>query len=51
MPFFDDRGFYKRAQIAANDLALAGIASFTDLDRLTIFATTWSPMSCASTAF
>jgi hypothetical protein len=38
MPFFDDRGFYKRAQIAANDLALAGIAEFKDLDRLTIFA-------------
>ncbi len=38
MPFFDDRGFYKRAQISANDLALAGVAEFTDLDRLTIFA-------------
>ena len=38
MPFFADRGFYKRAQIAANDLALAGIAEFEDLDRLTIFA-------------
>ena len=38
MPFFDDRGFWKRAQIAANDLALAGVASFSDLDRLTIFA-------------
>jgi hypothetical protein len=38
MPFFDDRGFYKRAQIAANDLALAGVAEFTDLDRLTVFA-------------
>ena len=38
MPFFDDRGYYKRAQIAANDLALAGVASFADLDRLTIFA-------------
>jgi hypothetical protein len=38
MPFFDDRGFWKRAQIAANDLALAGIARFHDLDRLTIFA-------------
>ena len=38
MPFFDDRGFWKRAQIAANDLALAGVAAFTDLDRLTIFA-------------
>jgi hypothetical protein len=38
MPFFDDRGFWKRAQIAANDLALAGVAEFPDLNRLTIFA-------------
>jgi hypothetical protein len=38
MPFFDDRGFYKRAQIAPSDLAMAGVASFDDLDRLTIFA-------------
>jgi hypothetical protein len=38
MPFFDDRGFYKRAQITANDLTLAGIAEFDDIDRLTIFA-------------
>jgi hypothetical protein len=38
MPFFDDRGFWKRAQIAANDLALAGVGEFSDLDRLTIFA-------------
>ncbi len=38
MRFFDDRGFYKRAQIAASDLALAGVAAFDDLDRLTIFA-------------
>jgi hypothetical protein len=38
MRFFDDRGFYKRAQIVANDLALAGAADFHDLDRLTIFA-------------
>jgi Potential Queuosine, Q, salvage protein family len=38
MAMFDDRGFYKRAQIAANDLALAGVAQFADLDRLTIFA-------------
>jgi hypothetical protein len=38
MAMFDDRGFYKRAQIAANDLALAGVAEFSDLDRLTIFA-------------
>ena len=38
MPFFDDRGFYKRAQITPSDLALAGVAEFGDLDRLTIFA-------------
>jgi hypothetical protein len=38
MPMFDDRGFYKRAQIVASDLALAGVAHFEDLDRLTIFA-------------
>src|SRR5205085_1264948 len=38
MPFFDDRGFYKRAQIVASNLALAGVADFWDLDLLTIFA-------------
>ena len=38
MPFFDDRGFWKRAQIVPNDLALGGVAEFSDLDRLTIFA-------------
>jgi putative queuosine salvage protein len=38
MPLFDDVGFWKRAQIAVNDLALAGVADFHDLDRLTIFA-------------
>jgi hypothetical protein len=38
MPLFHDAGFYKRAQIAASDLALAGVAEFADLDRLTIFA-------------
>ncbi|MGA9286437.1 MAG: queuosine salvage family protein [Solirubrobacteraceae bacterium] len=38
MAMFDDHGFYKRAQIVANDLALAGVAEFHDLDRLTIFA-------------
>jgi hypothetical protein len=38
MTLFRDRGFYKRAQIAAADLALAGVASFGDLHRLTIFA-------------
>lgn len=35
---FHDPPFYKRAQIAAWDLALAGVAEFDDLDRLTIFA-------------
>jgi hypothetical protein len=38
MPFYADTGFYKRAQITANDLALAGVAAFRDLDRLTVFA-------------
>ena len=38
MPFFDDVGFWKRAQITANDLVLAGVAEFDDLDELTIFA-------------
>lgn len=38
MAMYADRGFYKRAQIAASDLSLAGVAAFTDLHRLTIFA-------------
>ena len=38
MPFFDDRGFYRRAQTTANDLALAGVAAFADVHRLTAFA-------------
>jgi hypothetical protein len=38
MAMFADHGFYKRAQIAGSDLALAGVASFRDIDRLTIFA-------------
>jgi hypothetical protein len=38
MPLFDDPGFYKRAQIVASDLTLAGVAEFADVDRLTIFA-------------
>jgi Potential Queuosine, Q, salvage protein family len=38
MRFFDDRGFFKRAQIVSSDFALAGLAEFDDLDRLTIFA-------------
>ncbi|MCW3015030.1 MAG: hypothetical protein JWO02_2122 [Solirubrobacterales bacterium] len=38
MPMWCDTGFLKRAQIAASDLALAGVARFTDLDGLTAFA-------------
>jgi hypothetical protein len=38
MTMFSDPGFYKRAQIAGSDLDLAGVASFRDIDRLTIFA-------------
>ncbi len=38
MALFRDRPFYKRAQIVPNDLALAGVAEFDDLDSLTIFA-------------
>jgi Potential Queuosine, Q, salvage protein family len=38
MAMYDDRGFYKRAQIVPSDLALAGVAQFHDLHRLTIFA-------------
>jgi hypothetical protein len=38
LAFYDDRGFYKRAQIVPNDLAAAGVAEFADLDELTIFA-------------
>jgi len=38
MAMFNDVGFYKRALIAANDLALAGVAEFDDLDSLPIFA-------------
>jgi hypothetical protein len=38
MPFFQDEGFWKRAQITPNDLSLAGVAEFHDLDDLTIFA-------------
>jgi hypothetical protein len=38
MPFYRDVGFYKRAQLTPADLAVAGVAEFGDLDRLTIFA-------------
>ncbi len=49
MALFADRGFYKRAQIAPADLALAGVAEFRDLDRLTIFADNLVPhvLRCA----
>jgi hypothetical protein len=38
MPFYRDIGFYKRAQLTAADLSVAGVAAFEDLGRLTIFA-------------
>jgi hypothetical protein len=38
MTMWNDRGFYKRAQILPSDLALGGVARFGDLDSLTIFA-------------
>jgi hypothetical protein len=38
MPLYRDVGFYKRAQLTAADLQIAGVATFDDLDRLTIFA-------------
>lgn len=38
MPAFSDPGFFKRAQITANDLVLAGVADFGDVDELTVFA-------------
>jgi hypothetical protein len=38
MTMWHDTGFYKRAQIAGSDLALAGVGEFGDLDALTIFA-------------
>ncbi len=38
LPMWRDTGFLKRAQIAASDLALAGVARFDDLPRLTVFA-------------
>jgi hypothetical protein len=38
LALFDDRGFYKRAQLAASDLDRVGAGGFEDLDKLTIFA-------------
>jgi Potential Queuosine, Q, salvage protein family len=43
MAFFDDTGFFKRAQITANDLVLAGVATFDDIDDLTVFADNFLP--------
>src|SRR3954449_4317207 len=37
MAMYDDRDFFKRAQIVPSDLALAGVATFDDLAALTIF--------------
>lgn len=49
MALYDDRGFFKRAQIAPSNLALAGVAEFGDLDSLTIFADNLVPhvLRCA----
>jgi hypothetical protein len=38
MTLWHDTGFFKRAQIAASDLQLGGVAEFGDVDALTIFA-------------
>jgi Potential Queuosine, Q, salvage protein family len=38
MPFYRDVGFYKRAQLTAADLSIAGVGHFDDLARLTMFA-------------
>ena len=38
VPFYDDRGFYKRAQIVPSDFQLAGVCDFPDISKLTIFA-------------
>jgi hypothetical protein len=43
MAAFEDTGFYKRAQITANDLVLAGVATFEDVDELTVFADNFLP--------
>ncbi|MDX6716899.1 MAG: hypothetical protein QOH30_3457 [Baekduia sp.] len=43
MPYFADHGIFKRAQIAANDLVLAGVADFADVDELTVFADNFLP--------
>src|SRR5919199_1096929 len=38
LPLLADRGFYKRAQITAADLAAAGVVAYGDADELTVFA-------------
>jgi hypothetical protein len=38
LPFFADHGYFKRAQIAANDLHLSGAVRYPDTHRLTAFA-------------
>jgi hypothetical protein len=43
LSFYADEPFYKRAQIAANDLVLAGAAAFADVDDLTVFADNFLP--------
>jgi hypothetical protein len=43
MPYYADHGFFKRAQITANDLVLAGVADFADVDDLTVFADNFLP--------
>jgi hypothetical protein len=43
MSFFADAGFFKRAQITANDLVLADVAAFDDIDELTVFADNFLP--------
>jgi hypothetical protein len=43
--------FFKRAQLAAADVARAGVAELHDLDRLTAFADNLVRTSSASTAF
>jgi Potential Queuosine, Q, salvage protein family len=43
LEYYADDPFYKRAQIAANDLVLAGAATFADIDTLTVFADNFLP--------
>jgi hypothetical protein len=43
LEYYADDPFYKRAQIAANDLVLAGAARFDDIDTLTVFADNFLP--------